>query len=163
MAFENLDLDNRQWDVYHNTDGMNAPIMEEYPNPRNTFDVFMGVDESKTGKLDAESVTSALTTAVSLGSQLYASRDKSKQGLRQRCGKRPILRKNRGEYDTCREEYYKEIQGGGMKTTGTAGDSFTPPPPPPPPPTGMSTTAKVGIALGIVAVGVGAYFLLRNK
>lgn len=161
MAFENLDLDNRQWEVYHNTDGMYVPIMDEYPNPRNTFDVFMGVDETKTGKVDAEAVSQAVTTAVSVGSQLYQSRDESKKGLKQRCGSRPILKKNRAEYDRCREEYYKDLQGGGIKSTGSTQDAtFTPPPPAP---TGMSTTAKVGIALGIIAVGVGAYFLLRKK
>ena len=163
MEYENLNLNNAEWEVYHNSDGMLVPIMDEYPSPENTFDVWSnntGAGAGNGDKLDPEAVASAVTTITAVGSQLLANRDSTKQELRNRCGRKPLLRKNRvGEdgYDKCRETFYKELQGGGVKSQEQ--NDFIPPPPP----QGLSTTAKIGIALGIVALGVGAYFLLRKK
>jgi hypothetical protein len=165
MEYENLNLNNSEWEVYHNSDGMLVPIMDEYPSPENTFDVWSnntGAGAGNGDKLDPEAVASAVTTITAVGSQLLANRDSTKQELRNRCGRKPLLRKNRvGEdgYDKCRETFYKELQGGGFKSQEQ--NDFIPPPPPPP--KGLSTGAKIGIALGIVALGVGAYFLLRKK
>ena len=160
MEYENLNLNNSEWEVYHNSDGMLVPIMDEYPSPENTFDVWSnntGAGAGNGDKLDPEAVASAVTTITAVGSQLLANRDSTKQELRNRCGRKPLLRKNRVEYDRCRETFYKDMQGGGFKSQEQ--NDFIPPPPP----QGLSTTAKIGIALGIVALGVGAYFLLRKK
>lgn len=166
MEYENLNLNNAQWEVYHNSDGMLVPIMDEYPSPENTFDVWSnntgdvaGGGATEGAKLDPEAVVSAVSTITAVGSQLLADRDSTKQELRNLCGRKPLLRKNRVEYDRCRETFYKELQGGGFKSQEQ--NDFIPPPPPPR--QGLSTTAKIGIALGIVALGVGAYFLLRKK
>jgi len=171
MAFEDLNINSSEWEVYHNSDGLLVPIMDDYPSPKNTFDVWSGVDDGektpppasttpapKQG-IDPNALAGALTTAVSVGSQLYANRDTSKRELKNVCGRRPLFKKNRGEYDKCKKEFY--MGSGGFKSGGT---QQTPMPTytPPPPPRGMSTTAKVGIALGIVALGVGGYFLYKR-
>ena len=170
MAFEELDINSTEWEVFHNSEGMLVPIMDEYPSPENTFDVWSGVDDgdattppptdpTKRQGIDPELLAGALTTAVSVGSQLYANRDTSKRELKQVCGRRPLFKKNRGEYDKCKKEFY--MGSGGFKSGGTQQQPM-PTYTPPPPPRGMSTTAKVGIALGIVALGVGGYFLYKR-
>ena len=158
MAFEDLNINNSEWEVYHNSEGMLVPIMDEYPSPENTFDVWSRAEDET--KLDPEAVAGLVTTVATVGSQLVANKDETKKDLKNRCGRRPLLKKNRAEYDRCREEFYKEMQGGGIsKSTQPQAPVYTPPPPP----KGMSTTAKIGIALGIVALGVGAYFVFRKK
>lgn len=158
MAFEDLNINNSEWEVYHNSEGMLVPIMDEYPSPENTFDVWSSAEDET--KLDPEAVAGLVTTVATVGSQLVANKDETKKDLKNRCGRRPLLKKNRAEYDRCREEFYKEMQGGGIsKSTQPQAPVYTPPPPP----KGMSTTAKIGIALGIVALGVGAYFVFRKK
>lgn len=156
---EELDISSAEWEVSHSSaDGIEVPIMEEYPNPENTFDIFMGTNGDTTG-VDPEAIAGAVATVGAVAGELIQNRDETKQQLRNRCGRRPLLRKNRGEYDKCREEFYKEIQGTSIRTAPT-----TSTPPPPPPPKGMSTGAKVGIALGVIAViGVGAYFIFKKK
>ena len=87
MAFEELDMNSTEWEIFHNSEGMLVPIMDEYPSPENTFDVWSGVDDAKTTTpppteqtrqgIDPNALAGALTTAVSVGSQLYANRDTS--------------------------------------------------------------------------------------
>lgn len=173
MAFEDLNINNSEWEVYHNSEGMLVPIMDDYPSPENTFDVMSGTDAGVTGgtggtggdgktKLDPEAVAGLVTAVGGVASTFLANRDSSKGDLRNRCGRRPLFRKNRGEYDRCKEEYFKELQGGGSFKSGMQQQQL-PVYTPPPPPQGMSTTAKVGIALGIVALGVGGYFLWKRS
>lgn len=171
MAFEDLNINSSEWEVYHNSDGMLVPIMDDYPSPENSFDVFSNNDgatgtgtQQKQG-VDPELVAGAVTTVATIGSQLLANRDPNsvKKQLRDRCGRRPLFRKNRGEYDKCKEQFYTDMQGGGSFKSGMQTQtSNLPVYTPPPPPTGMSTTAKIGIALGIVALGVGGYFLYKR-
>lgn len=163
MAFEELNMNNSEWEVYHNSDG----IIDEYPSPENTFDVWSSVEDNKTPttskeKLDPEAVAGLVSTVATVGTQLVAStKNPTKQDLRNRCGRRPLLKKNRAEYDRCKEEFYKEIQGGGgFKSAEIPQQPIVVAPPQP---TGMSTTAKIGIALGIVALGVGGYFLWKRS
>ena len=175
MAFEELDMNSTEWEIFHNSDGMLVPIMDEYPSPENTFDVWSGVDDAKTTTppptdptkrqgVDPELLAGALTTAVSVGSQLYANRDTSKIELKNVCGGKPFcIGKNRckdkkDKYEACKKEFY--MGSGGFKSGGTQQQQQMPVYTPPP--TGMSTTAKVGIALGIVALGVGGYFLYKR-
>ena len=78
MEYENLNLNNAEWEVYHNSDGMLVPIMDEYPSPENTFDVWSnntGAGAGNGDKLDPEAVASAVTTITAVGSQLLANRD----------------------------------------------------------------------------------------
>jgi hypothetical protein len=165
MAFEDLNINNSEWEVYHNSEGMLVPIMDEYPSPENTFDVWSSNEGATTTtntneKLDPEAIAGLVTTVATVGSQLVANRDETKRDLKNRCGRRPLLRKNRAEYDRCKEEFYKEMQGGGsFKSTMPQQPIVVAPPPP----QGMSTTAKIGIALGIVALGVGGYFLWKRS
>lgn len=178
MAFEELNIGNDEWEVFHNSEGMLVPIMDEYPSPENTFDVWSGVDDGDTAPppapttpaprqgVDPELLAGALTTAVSVGSQLYANRDTSKRELKNVCGSKPFCigkkrcRDKKDKYEACKKEFY--MGSGGFKSGGTQQQTM-PVYTPPPPPRGMSTTAKVGIALGIVALGVGGYFLYKRS
>jgi hypothetical protein len=174
MAFEDLNINNSEWEVYHNSDGLLVPIMDDYPSPENTFDVWSGVDDGKAPAttppadnkrqgVDPELLAGALTTAVSVGSQLYANRDTSKRELKNVCGGKPFCigkgrcRDKKDKYEACKKEFY--MGSGGFKSGGTQTQQQMPVYTPPTPPRGMSTTAKVGIALGIVALGVGGYFI----
>ena len=177
MAFEELDMNSTEWEIFHNSEGMLVPIMDEYPSPENTFDVWSDVDDAKTTTpppteqtrqgIDPNALAGALTTAVSVGSQLYANRDTSKRELKNVCGGKPFcIGKNRcrdkkDKYEACKKEFY--MGSGGFKSGGTQQEQQMPVYTPQPQPTGMSTIAKVGIALGIVALGVGGYFLYKRK
>ena len=167
MAFEELNTNNVEWEVFHNSDGMYVPIMDEYPSPENTFDVWSGVDDEPQAKsgIDPELLAGAFNTAVTIGADLYANRDSSKQELKQVCGRKPFCigkgrcKDKKDKHNACKQSYYTPQQSGGNKST-------PPPayiPPRPPRPQGMSTSAKVGIALSIVALGVGGYFLYRRS
>ena len=178
MAFEDLNVNNSEWEVYHNSDGLLVPIMDDYPSPENTFDVWSGVDDAKTTTtppttdptkkqgIDPNALAGALTTVATVGSQLYANRDTSKQELKNVCGRKPFCigknacRDRKNKYEACKKEFY--MGSGGFKSGGTQQQPM-PTYTPPPPPRGMSTTAKVGIALGIIALGVGGYFLYKRS
>lgn len=178
MAFEDLNINNSEWEVFHNSEGLLVPIMDDYPSPENTFDVWSGVDDGKapttnppadTTKqgIDPNALAGALTTVATVGSQLYANRDTSKRELKNVCGRKPFCigkgrcRDKKDKYEACKKEFY--MGSGGFKSGGTQQQQQMPVYTPPQQPRGMSTTAKVGIALGIVALGVGGYFLYKRS
>lgn len=178
MAFEDLNINNSEWEVFHNSEGLLVPIMDDYPSPENTFDVWSGVDDGKAPAttppadntkqgIDPNALAGALTTVATVGSQLYANRDTSKRELKNVCGRKPFCigkgscRDRKNKYEECKKEFY--TGSGGFKSGGTQMQQQMPVYTPPPQPQGMSTTAKVGIALGIIALGVGGYFLYKRS
>lgn len=75
--------------------------------------------------------------------------------LKEACGRKPLLRKNRGEYDKCVAKFNE-----GNNQTRTSQDV---PPPPPPPPTEPPNNRTRNIIIGVVVVGVLATAFIGYK
>lgn len=149
------------------------PLMDEYPNAQNTFDVFASNDGETTGDDNAgtptkrtmsaeqqQAVADTIGAVAQVGASLLANRDETKMALKTRCGRKPIFGKDKKrKYQECKENFYKDMQ---QANANVRTDNSPPPPPPPPPPRGLSTGAVVGIVLGVVALGVGGYFIFKR-
>tara|TARA_R110002153_G_scaffold196307_1_gene349674 strand:+ start:144 stop:626 length:483 start_codon:yes stop_codon:yes gene_type:complete len=160
MAIEQLDTSD---DFEISTNSGNKilmPLMDEYPNAQNTFDIFANTEGEGLSDEQQNQIADTIGAVAQVGAQLYANRDETKGELKQICGRRPLFKKNRGDYDICKADFYKARQGGGTRIQ----ENFNYTPPPLPPPKGLSTGAVIGIVLGVVGLGLGGYFLYkRNK
>ncbi len=149
------------------------PLMDEYPNPQNTFDVFANNDGEKTGDnnvvtptkrtMSAEeqqAVADTIGAVAQVGATLLANRDETKMALKTRCGRKPIFGKDKkAKYQECKDNFYKDMQ---QANANVRTNNFPPTQPRPLPPRGLSTGAVVGIVLGVVALGVGGYFIYKR-
>jgi hypothetical protein len=151
---DELDIIDEGFEIFDNMNGNNqifVPLMEEYPNPKNQFDIQMGVDGSE---IDPEVIEQTLQNAGRLIGTL--SKTEEEKQLKLRCGRRPILAKNRASYDACSQKFFEQ-----NSISRSAFDPYIP--------TrrttenGMSTGAIVGIvAVSGLVIFVGGYFLLKS-
>ncbi len=148
------------------------PLMEEYPNPRNLFDVFIGSDGSGLGDVSTSGNVDwnqVIETGGQIIGTIASNRDTSnrnvRRSLRQRCGRRPLLRRNRVDYDACREKFFREMQGVTDSESAltpeqlmdilSRRDAQQKPK--------ISALGVFGIILGVAAVGTAIYFISKKK
>ena len=145
---ENL-FNDSSFEVYHNSEGAKIlgwdRTLMQYPNEKNSFDVFMGfTDENKDGKDDKSGKTQeeiakekadreekikqyasigkdVVQTGQSVAGAVKSFETKQKQDLKAVCGRKPILKKNRPPYDKCVENYMASLSGGGDTGGDTGG------------------------------------------
>ena len=157
---------------------LNNRVLLSYPSEKSSFDVFLGFEgysnfeeteaekkarleaEANKRKIDPEKVAGAITSGASaLGSVLATAQafkgDGTKAPSRRKqlkdvCGKKPLLKKNRGTYDKCVTDYNAGKIGGSTDTkapetnTNTNTTDDTPP----------TDNTKRNIIIGVVVVGV---------
>lgn len=227
---ENL-ISDSSFEIYHNSEGyrmLNPRILTTYPNEKNSFDVFMGVDGvytfpfktesegntfrawviskdsvyaksislSATGKLNnyvqkawdkygaeylklfplattnstseainskydpekvAGAITSGATAISSLATMTQAFKGdgtkppSQRKQLKQVCGRKPLFKKKRVEYDKCVANYNANKSNIAPQPQPTNDKPLAPPPPP--------DNKKRNIIIGVVVVAliVGAY------
>lgn len=177
---EELIQNDATFEVYHNSEGgqlLNNRVLLSYPSEKSSFDVFLGFEgeptttdpktETKTKPtIDPEKVAGAITSGASaLGSvvataQAFKGDGKKapsrRKALKEVCGRKPTLKKNRGTYDKCVADYNAGKLGGSTSTkapdtdtnTNTTQDEQTPPP---------NNTKKIIIGVVVVAVIVTAF------
>lgn len=160
---EEIEISDNSFELYNNMTGRDItclPLMNEYPDPENTFDVSFGVDGEETGSVDPNAVIGAVGDVA--GAIASFKKTGVKADLKAVCGRRPILAKKRASsgWDACATSYQQAMLGMGDSGRGQQQGGYIPPSPPIN--TGMSTGAKIGIALTIVAVGVGGFLLYKN-
>jgi hypothetical protein len=116
--------------------------------------------DSKKGNYDPEKVAGAITSGAtalsSVVTTVQAFKNPNKQPTRRKqlkdvCGKKPLLKKNRGTYDKCVADYNAGKLGGNTNTkepnSGSDSNNNTPPPPP-------TDNKKRNIIIGLVIAGV---------
>ena len=141
-----------------------------WKSPRHSFDVFLGFDGEPTTDpktdpktkptYDPEKIAGAITSGASaLGSVVATAQafkgdgtkaPSRRKALKEVCGRKPTLKKNRGTYDKCVADYNAGKLGGSTSTkapdtninTNTTDD--TPP----------TDNTKRNIIIGVVVVGV---------
>ena len=161
--FEELEVSADYFEPVSSSRQLIVPIMNRYPSPENTFDVFLGTDGNEKSDIPWDEI--AQVGGQVIGSAIQ-NQDETKKMLRQRCGRRPLLRKNRVEYDSCRDNFYKELQGLGVESSLSNeqmleilrqqkdSESKT---------SKIGTAGVIGIVLGVLAVGTAIYFVARKK
>jgi len=131
---ENLISNDSSFEVYHNSEGAEIlnqnRVLMDYPSEKSSFQVFLGADgdydlyfegEDKTGtsepkpKYDPEKIAQGVTATAgaisSIGSTIQAfkgdgTKPKSaRKQLKDVCGRKPTLKKNRATYDNCVANY----------------------------------------------------------
>ena len=166
------------FEVFANSEGyelMNNRTLLTYPSEKSSFDVFLGVngysnfitpeeeakakEEAEKRSVDPEKIAQGVTaTAGAIGSvsstiQAFkgdgTKAPSRRKQLKEVCGKRPALKKNReGEYDKCVANY-NAGKIGGIEPTRTQTTSDDTPPPPP-----STDNKKRNIIIGVVVVGL---------
>jgi len=177
---EDLIKNDSTFELYHNSEGaelLNNRVLLSYPSEKSSFDVFLGFQgEDKPATTDAgatatkpkydpekiaQGVTATAGAISSIGSTVQAFRGDGtkstsrRKQLKEVCGRKPLLKKNREIYDKCVADYNAGKIGNVATRTQTTGDDTPPPPPPPPPPT--NNNKKIIIGVVVVAVIVTAF------
>lgn len=127
-------------------------VLMDYPSEKTSFDVFLGfTDTNKDGKDDktgktkeeldkekqprkpifteenlqkgAELISSGVQTGQAVAGAVKSFQTEEKKTLKQVCGRRPILKKNRATYDTCVSNYRSGLGGGSTGGGDTGGDT----------------------------------------
>lgn len=168
------------FEVFANSEGyelLKNRTLLSYPSEKSSFDVFLGVnghsnfentEEAEARSVDPEKIAQGITATAgaisSVGSTIQAFKgDGTKEPSRRKqlkevCGNRPILKKNReGEYDKCVANYNAGKIGNVETRTQTTSDN-TPPPPPP-----ATDNKKINIIIGVVVVGLLATAFIGYK
>lgn len=158
------------FEVFANSEGyelLNKRTLLSYPSEKSSFDVFLGVngysnfedtEESKTRSVDPEKIAQGVTATAgaisSVGSTIQAFKGDGtkapsrRKQLKEVCGNRPMLKKNReGEYDKCVANYNAGKIGNIETRTQTTSDD-TPPLPPP------TDNKNRNIIIGVVVIGL---------
>lgn len=146
----------------------NNRVLTTMPSEKSSFQVDLGfngdadatADETKTKtkrEIDpeklAQGVTSTASAISSVGSTIQAfkgdgTKPKSRRKqLKEVCGRKPLLKKNRGEYDKCVANYNAGNTGGSTETKAPETITQTEDTPPP-------TDNKKMIIIGVVVVAV---------
>lgn len=173
---EDLIKNDSTFELYHNSEGaniLNNRVLLDYPSEKSSFQVFLGFEGEKDDKKDAdkdpkaekpkvdtekiaEGITATAGAFGSVASTVQAFKgDGTKQPTRRKllkdvCGRKPLNKKKREEYNTCVANYNAGKRSGDV-------NSDTPPPPPPPADDTNNNKKKIIIALVVVGVVVGAY------
>jgi hypothetical protein len=168
---EDLIKNDATFELYHNSEGaeiLNNRTLTTYPSEKSSFQVFLGFEGEETKpKTDttktkptydpekiAQGVTATAGAISSVGSTIQAFKgDGTKAPSRRKqlkdvCGRKPVLKKNRGTYDKCVADYNAGKVGGSTRMAE-------------PPPTETKTeetpptdNKKRNIIIGVVVVGV---------
>jgi hypothetical protein len=176
---EDLIKNDATFEVYHNSEGaelLNNRVLLSYPSEKSSFDVFLGFQGEDTPattdagttatkpKYDPEKIAQGVTATAgaisSIGSTIQAFKgDGTKAPSRRKqlkdvCGKKPLLKKNRGTYDKCVADYNAGKVGGATstkapETTPTATTTEETPP--------TNNNKKIIIGVVVVAVLVTAF------
>ncbi len=168
--FEELEISADYFEPASSSRQLIVPIMNRYPSPKNTFDVFLGTDGNQ-GSTDGNQGSNVPWDDIAqIGGQVIGSaiqnQDETRKMLRQRCGRQPLLRKNRGEYNECREQFYRELQGlsgGGSLTNEQMLEILSQQRDDGSKKAKIGTAGVIGIVLGALAVGTAIYFVARKK
>jgi hypothetical protein len=165
--FKELELSGGFFEPIASSEEMIVPIMKNYPSPSNTFDIYSNNEGGGEGGVEGGfDVNQAIEIGGQVLGSLLQNQDGTKKELRQVCGRRPLLRRNRGDYDACRERFYRELQGIGGSDKGISNEQLL---------ELMrqrdanskkgkiGTPAVVGIVLGALAVGTAIFLIARKK
>jgi len=180
---EDLNIVDNSFELWHNSDGRNAlynEILDSYPSEFNSFDVlnFEGTETPTTPvkkPVDWDKFSqTAMTTAGALGSvattvQAFkgdGTKSTRRKDVKEVCGRKPLLKKKRKEYDACVKQYNANMLAQSAppptsnpeerNTGGDTGGGNE----------GMSTTKKILIGVGalvLIGGGIGLYFAMRGR
>ena len=139
---EDLLINDPSFEVYSSSDGARIlarnRVLMDYPDEKNSFDVFLGfTDTNKDGKDDktgktkeedekdkkpifteenitkgAELVTSGVQTGQAVVGAVKSFQTNQKKAIKEKCGRKPIFKKNRATYDACVKDYMNSLGGG---------------------------------------------------
>jgi len=165
-------------------------VLMDYPDEKSSFDVFLGfTDTNNDGKDDttgktkqeldkekkpkkpifteeniqkgAQLLTSGIQTGQSVAGAVKSFQTEEKKTLKQVCGRRPILKKNRATYDACVNNYRSSLGGGSTGGGDTSGDTVNEKSTMPNEPKKNRTTTYV--IIGVVAVAlIGGLIYLKK-
>jgi hypothetical protein len=171
--FKELEISGGFFEPVASAEEIRVPLIREYPNPSNTFDVFLGNDGTQQGgntqqrdntqQGEGFDVGQAIEFGTQVVGAIVQNQDGTKKELRQVCGRRPLFKKRRGEYDACRERYYTALQGlsGSVSNDNMQyeqkEDEYNDEK------KGISAPVVIGIVLGVLAIGTAIYFVTRKK
>jgi len=179
---EDLNLVDDSFELWHNSEGERAlynKIVKTYPSEDNMFDVlnFEGEENSSTEqkttekqKLDLDKLgESIVTTAGAVGSvattiQAFkgdGTKKAQRLAVKDVCGKKPTAfskKARKEEYKKCITDY----QAKKMAILDAQTKNVPTTPPPPATNTGMSTTTKVLIGVGVLALIGGVIYFVRR-
>jgi hypothetical protein len=149
---EELIKNDATFEVYHNSEGgqlLDNRVLLSYPSEKSSFDVFLGFDgepttDTKTDPktdpktkptYDPEKIAGAITSGASaLGSVVATAQafkgdgtkaPSRRKALKEVCGRKPTLKKNRGTYDKCVADYNAGKLGGSTSTKAPDTESDT--------------------------------------
>lgn len=165
MLVDELDIVDDSFElneVKHSADGvMNVPIMDVYPNPQNTFDIHLNA-EGEGFQVSGDDIAGAVEGVGAIVSMFQKTG--IKKTIKDTCGRRPVTKKKREStgWNAC-EAKVKAIASGTHPSQQPSQQEQQQTPPPPPPRRGMSTGAKVGIGLGVVALGVIGFIIYKRR
>lgn len=162
MELERMDIDltDKNFEFSNSTDG--SDNAKEFSNAE--------------GKVDPKLVAGAITSAAGVATSLIGNKSELEQQIKARCGRKPWFngKGQKDEWRDCRENFIttqQELerariaamnQQGGNTQQGKGGYQ-QPEYRPDQDKKGVSTLAVVGIALGVVAVGLTTYLIAKKK
>jgi hypothetical protein len=172
---EDLIKNDATFELYHNSEGadiLNNRTLLTYPSEKSSFQVFLGFEgedkpnanakESKP-KIDTEKVAQGVTATAgaisSVGSTIQAFKGDGtkapsrRKALKEVCGRKPLLKKNRGTYDKCVADYNAGKIGGATSTKAPETNTNTNTDDTPP----ANNSKKIIIGVVVVAVIVTAF------
>lgn len=182
---EELDIQDKAFELTHraSSDGAYLRIMDEYPSPKNTFDIHMNAEghsnyegQLQTGYgdkpvdpdapkdpkapkdrqgVDPNQVIDAAETFVDIVDMLGKS--EVEKNLKSRCGRRPVFAKNRDAWNKCRDSFYANLEQQYAPQTPSYQPSYKSGGKKP-----MGAGAIIGIGLGVLALGIGTYYVVKK-
>ena len=116
--------------------------------------------------VDPELINAAISTTGTLIGMVGSKKTETERTIKNVCGRRPILRKNRAQYTACANQVLQNLMGGfgggragnTWGNQGNQGGNWGQPPR-----QGMSTGAVIGIVGGVVALGAIVVLVSRQK
>ena len=161
MYLDDIDIIDEGYEITSNAGGqiMRLPLMDEYPNPENTFDLMLPVEgDQKISSGDVAGAVAGVSTIISA-----LSKSETGKMLKSRCGRRPVSKKKREKsgWNACKDKFYQELTASRI-------------PPHLQPASGkileqeiskkglpMGAKVAIGFGIGFVVV-VGGYFIIKR-
>lgn len=172
-----IDLMDNSFELFHNSEGQRKIFsnMVNYPSEVVHNEVFSNQD-GETNKIDSQKVADTVTSVGSAVGSIVGTfqafqdpskkearkeRREEKRSLREVCGMKPLLKKNRAKYDQCVSNYNAQqaSSSASIRNTSTAPDTSNAPVPAPT----SGNNKKVLIYVGVGAVVLIAGYLLYKK